>query len=96
MGRERVYQLLQERRGKFFSGQEISKRLGISRAAVWKSIDRLRQDGYVIDARTGLGYRLSAAPDVLVEHRLPGPAVPGGSGFHQLLSEAGSPPGRAP
>ena len=70
MGRERVYQLLQERRGKFFSGQEISKRLGISRAAVWKSIDRLRQDGYVIDARTGLGYRLSAAPDVLVEREI--------------------------
>ena len=45
MGRERVYQLLQERRGKFFSGQEISKRLGVSRAAVWKSIDRLRRDG---------------------------------------------------
>jgi len=70
MGRERVYQLLQERRGKFFSGQEISKRLGISSAAVWKSIDRLRQDGYVIDARTGLGYRLSAAPDVLVEREI--------------------------
>ena len=70
MGRERVYQLLQERRGKFFSGQEISKRLGISRAAVWKSIDLLRRDGYVIDARTGLGYRLSAAPDVLVEREI--------------------------
>lgn len=70
MGRERVYQLLQERRGKFFSGQEISKRLGVSRAAVWKSIDRLRRDGYIIDARTGLGYRLSAAPDVLVEREV--------------------------
>ena len=70
MGRERVYQMLQEKRGKFFSGQEISKRLGISRAAVWKSIDRLRRDGYTIDARTGLGYRLSAVPDALVEREI--------------------------
>ncbi|MDE7245454.1 MAG: biotin--[acetyl-CoA-carboxylase] ligase [Oscillospiraceae bacterium] len=70
MGRERVYQLLQNQNGKFFSGQEISKCLGISRAAVWKSIDRLRKDGYIIEARTGLGYRLSAAPDTLVEREI--------------------------
>lgn len=70
MGRERVYKLLQERRGEFLSGQEISGLLGVSRAAVWKSIDRLRRDGYVIDARTGRGYRLSAAPDALVEREI--------------------------
>lgn len=70
MGRDRVYQLLQENRGRFVSGEEISRQLGISRAAVWKSINRLRRDGYRIDARTRLGYHLTAGPDVLSEREI--------------------------
>ena len=67
MSRERIYQLLRERPESFFSGQELSRRLGISRAAVWKAIDALRRDGYTVEARPGLGYRLTFAPDVLAE-----------------------------
>ena len=48
MSRERIYQLLRERPESFFSGQELSRRLGISRAAVWKAIDALRRDGYTV------------------------------------------------
>ena len=67
MSRERIYQLLRERPESFFSGQELSRRLGLSRAAVWKTVDALRREGYEIEARTGLGYRLAAAPDALTE-----------------------------
>ena len=70
VSKERVYQLLRERPETFSSGQELSRQLGISRAAVWKAIDSLRQDGYTIEARTGLGYRLAAAPDALVEREV--------------------------
>ena len=70
MSREKVYQLLAERMGEFCSGEEISRRLGISRAAVWKAIDGLRRDGYTIEARTGLGYRLESVPDALVEREI--------------------------
>ena len=70
MSRDKVYQLLGEQSGGFCSGQEISQRLGISRAAVWKAIDSLRRDGYTIEARTGLGYRLVDAPDALVEREI--------------------------
>lgn len=70
MSRERVYQLLREQSGSFLSGQELSGLLGISRAAVWKAIDSLRRDGYTIEARSGLGYRLVAAPDALVEREI--------------------------
>lgn len=70
MSRERVYELLRERPGEFHSGQELSRRLGISRAAVWKAIDSLRRDGYTIEARTGLGYRLTSVPDLLVEREV--------------------------
>ena len=64
--RDEVLSLLREE-GEFLSGQEVSRRLGLSRAAVWKAVDALRGAGYEIEARTGLGYRLAAAPDVLTE-----------------------------
>ena len=62
--REDVLTLLRGEGG-FLSGQDLSRRLGLSRAAVWKAVDALRQEGYEIEARTRLGYRLSAAPDAL-------------------------------
>lgn len=70
MSKERVYEMLRERPGMFASGQELSARLGISRAAVWKAVDSLRRDGYTIEARTGLGYRMLNIPDRLVEREI--------------------------
>ncbi len=64
--RDAVLSLLREEEG-FLSGQDLSRRLGLTRAAVWKAVDALRGEGYEIEARTGLGYRLTAAPDVLTE-----------------------------
>ncbi len=64
--REAVLSLLRGEEG-FLSGQELSRRLGLTRAAVWKAVDALRREGYEIEARTGLGYRLAAAPDALTE-----------------------------
>ena len=70
MSRERVYALLRQKPEEFVSGQELSQQLGISRAAVWKAIEGLRRDGYTIEGRTGLGYRLAFTPDVLVEREI--------------------------
>ena len=67
MSKETVLALLRRREGDFVSGEEISRRLGLSRAAVWKAVDALRREGYTVEARTGLGYRLAAAPDALTE-----------------------------
>lgn len=64
--REEVLSLLR-REEQFLSGQELSRRLGLSRAAVWKAVDALRREGYEIEARTGLGYRLALAPDAMTE-----------------------------
>ena len=58
MSREKVYQALAEQEGEYLSGQELSHRLGISRAAVWKTVEALRRQGFAIEARTGMGYRL--------------------------------------
>ena len=57
--RNEILSLLREE-GAFLSGQELSRRLGLSRAAVWKAVDALRREGYEIEARSGLGYRLAA------------------------------------
>ena len=69
--RDAVLSLLREEEG-FLSGEALSRRLGLSRAAVWKAVDALRKEGYEIEARTGLGYRLASAPDVLTEAEIRG------------------------
>lgn len=67
MSRETVLELLRSGGGEFLSGQELSRHLGLSRAAVWKAVDALRREGYTIEARTGLGYRLASVPDAMTE-----------------------------
>ena len=67
MSRQTVLTLLRQREGAYLSGEELSWQLGLSRTAVWKAVDALRKEGYTIEARTGLGYRLTGAPDVLTE-----------------------------
>ncbi len=70
MGKEQVFWELQKNEGTFVSGEALSNALGISRAAVWKSIRALRRDGYVIDSLAGSGYRLVQSPDALTEREI--------------------------
>lgn len=49
----------------FISGEDISRQLGISRTAVWKYINSLRDEGYIIDSITNKGYKLTECPDIL-------------------------------
>ena len=49
----------------YLSGEDISRSLRISRAAVWKYIHQLREMGYDICAVPHLGYRLESVPDRL-------------------------------
>ena len=73
MSRERVLSLLRESGGEYLSGEAMSRQLGISRAAVWKAIEALRQEGYEIASAPNRGYRLQGAPDRLREGELTGP-----------------------
>ena len=70
MGKESVFRALEQSAGGYVSGEELSEQLGISRAAVWKSIRSLRADGYIIEALAGRGYRLCASPDALTEREI--------------------------
>lgn len=63
--KNKVAALLETNRGKYLSGGEISRKLGVSRAGVWKAVCALKEEGYLIDAVTNKGYRLSEDSDVL-------------------------------
>jgi len=66
---ERIIQFLKESDG-YISGEEMSQRLKMSRAAIWKYMQDLRADGYEIAAVPHLGYQLVACPDKLLSYEI--------------------------
>ena len=62
---DEILKLLRDSPSDFLSGEEISRRLKVSRTAVWKRMRRLRILGYEIKASTRSGYRLIRSPDLL-------------------------------
>jgi BirA family transcriptional regulator, biotin operon repressor / biotin---[acetyl-CoA-carboxylase] ligase len=67
---ELLRRILEEHQGRFVSGEEIGRRLGSSRAAVWKRVQVLRRRGYGIEGARGAGYRLLGRPDLIDEAEL--------------------------
>jgi BirA family biotin operon repressor/biotin-[acetyl-CoA-carboxylase] ligase len=53
--------------GRVHSGERLAQALGVSRAAVWKGIERLRLQGIDIEAVPRRGYRLPDAVELLEE-----------------------------
>lgn len=64
--KEEILRLLRSADG-YISGQELCNRFGVSRTAVWKAINQLKEAGYEIEAQQNKGYRLVAAPDLMTE-----------------------------
>jgi len=58
MKRDRVLAELAAHQGEYISGQELASRLNISRVAIWKHIESLKEQGYDIRAVSGRGYQL--------------------------------------
>lgn len=71
--RDEVLALLKAREGKPLSGEEMSRALGVSRAAVWKAMESLRDEGYVISSAPRRGYALEESPDRLSPGELMAP-----------------------
>ena len=65
MRRHTILEALRASKGEYIYGERLSQTLGITRAAVWKGVDALRREGYEIESKTRLGYRLLSAPDTL-------------------------------
>lgn len=60
-----ILTILEKEKGNWVSGEELAKMLNISRAAIWKSMRTLKEEGYKIDALTNRGYRLLMENDIL-------------------------------
>ena len=60
-----ILKALKDQKEGFVSGQEMSEKLGVTRAAVWKHIKQLQEEGYEIEAVSRKGYRLLKDPDHL-------------------------------
>ena len=67
--RAETLRLLRES-GKNVSGQELCEHFGISRTAVWKMMNQLKEEGYEIEAVQNKGYRLLNEPDLVTKDEL--------------------------
>lgn len=52
------------------SGQELCTKLGVSRTAVWKVINQLKEEGYEIEAVSGRGYMIKSYPDTITAEEI--------------------------
>lgn len=59
------------------SGNALAARLGVTRAAIWKQVEALRESGAPIEAAIGRGYRLSWAIEWLDATRIAAELDPG-------------------
>lgn len=64
--RDKIIKVILDSGGDFVSGEELSKQLGISRTAIWKHINILREEGYDIESVNKKGYRLISSPKDLL------------------------------
>jgi BirA family biotin operon repressor/biotin-[acetyl-CoA-carboxylase] ligase len=67
---EKILNILRHSRESYISGEELCKHAGISRAAIWKHMEGLREAGYEIEAVPNLGYKLMATPDRLISSEI--------------------------
>jgi BirA family transcriptional regulator, biotin operon repressor / biotin---[acetyl-CoA-carboxylase] ligase len=65
---QRVFQRLDDRN--FQSGEALAADLAVTRAAVWKAVEQLRELGVGLDASTNKGYRLAPGVSALSAQRI--------------------------
>ena len=62
--KEKILKCLREAED-YVSGQELCRMLDVSRTAIWKVMNQLKDEGYVIDAVKNKGYKLIQTPDIV-------------------------------
>ncbi|MFH5835440.1 biotin--[acetyl-CoA-carboxylase] ligase [Proteiniclasticum sp. C24MP] len=70
MSKDKILTLLEEHKGKILSGNDLSSKLGISRNAIWKSVNALRKEGHQITSIRNRGYVLELGSDHLSESEI--------------------------
>ena len=65
---QRVFQRLDDR--EFRSGEALATELEVTRAAIWKAVEQLRELGVALDAQTHKGYKLETGVSALDAERI--------------------------
>ena len=63
--KDKILEKLILNKGKRVSGERLAHELSVSRTAIWKHVKALREEGYMIESSTNLGYSLVSTPDSL-------------------------------
>ena len=77
--KQKVLKELESHKDTPLSGAALAESIGVSRTAIWKAINGLKEDGHKITATTNKGYTLAATSDILstesvlphLRHRVP-------------------------
>ena len=63
--KSRLLEILEKQKGETLSGEKLAEELHCTRAAIWKAVKSLREEGYKIEAGQNKGYMLAKANDRL-------------------------------
>lgn len=69
MVKTKILSLMRDSDG-YVSGQELCVKLGVSRTAVWKAVNQLKEEGYEIEAVQNKGYKILHCPDINTESEI--------------------------
>ena len=89
--KSRLLEILEKEKGETLSGEKLAEELHCTRAAIWKAVKSLREEGYMIEAGPNKGYMLVKANDRLSFFVVSGGLYQSlsGSGFYEPCSESG-------
>jgi len=62
----KILDVLRSKSHAYISGEELSRELNMSRTAIWKHVNSLRELGYRVEAITSVGYKLLSTPSLLL------------------------------
>ena len=68
--RTKLIEAFSNAKGTFISGQQIADYIGCSRTAVWKHIEELRTEGFVLEAVRNKGYRIIFTPEKVTANEI--------------------------
>lgn len=66
----KILAMLRDNMPGYTSGEALSRQLNVTRTAVWKYVNELRQEGYEIDSVSRRGYRLISGSDIMNSYEL--------------------------
>jgi BirA family biotin operon repressor/biotin-[acetyl-CoA-carboxylase] ligase len=68
--KNKLLSFLKGKKSIWVSGESLSREMDVSRAAIWKHIHRLKEEGYVIDSSRNKGYLFRQSSDRLLGNEI--------------------------